>query len=95
MYKISLKQYTKTINSIVVQETEISMCAFPSCDSYPFKKSNFKKKQNKRVMKTQLLAQKLECTKFSVTIGGSGYDYLPLLLSWEPASDTEILERSP
>lgn len=38
MHKISLQQYTKTINSIVVQETEISMYAFPSCDSYLFKK---------------------------------------------------------
>ena len=49
MHKISLQQYTKTINSIVVQETEISMYAFLNCDSYPFKKWNLKKKQNKRV----------------------------------------------
>lgn len=38
-------------------------------------------------MDTHLLAQYLECNKLSVTISGFGYDYLSLLLSWEPSSD--------
>ena len=38
MHKISLQGYPKIINSIVVQETGITMYAFLNCDSYLFKK---------------------------------------------------------